>query len=72
MVLLMSCNRSGHSSTTLRQDNLLASSSVVLADAVDHGQWGSTISNPAVELLDGVLGSVDVENENTLERIGGK
>ncbi|CAM9102892.1 unnamed protein product [Laminaria digitata] len=53
------------------QDNLLSSSSMVLSDAVNEGLWDSTISGPAVQLLDGVLGSVDVEDDNILQRFGG-
>ena len=52
------------------QGALLGSSSSILDQAVDDGYWDSTISGPALQLLDGVIGAYSSDSMVSSEEIG--
>lgn len=47
----------GNVTESTRQEALLSSSAYILDGAVEDGYWDSSISTPALQLLDGVIGA---------------
>lgn len=51
----------------LLQDAIISASAAMLTDVLDYGYWDTSISYPAAQLLDNVLGAMDVEEGDISE-----